>query len=271
MKTSIRLLFVLIHNQDKGRYEKIRPNLDLLKENLAPKFIVEIIEIVKQPQAIPHPLILTLLRKSIYWKLNREWEKYKGFNTRNIFFDFGILLARLMAVLKNRKRENQRGVIETFLVDKHIKAWNYFLENNHDFLVVFEDDVIFKKDSIHKFRKTLNKLIKNINKLIYVDLAGGNGPEINRVDKLQIKADTLGKYYKKPVTNTACCYLINQSTVEIFSMYLLKNPWLRFVGGDWLMNKIFIMTESRYKYFCLHTDPAIFNHGSVNGVFESSI
>lgn len=70
----------------------------------------------------------------------------------------------------------------------------------------------------------------------------------------------------KPVTNTACAYLMSRPLVIIFLDILTKRPLLRLIGVDWLMNKLFIsMAKNEMECACMHANPTIFKHGTTTG------
>lgn len=265
MRPKLKICLALIHNQDTQRLSYIRPKLKILSKELSSKFEVEIFEVFQQPQIKSMAKYLNLTVRYIYWRINREFEDYKKNKSRNIIFDFLILIARFFL-----SRQDQRYVIEAYIADKHIRAWSHFLERNSQFLICFEDDVIFKRDSISRIKKLLlNTKIDSRNKLLYIDLAGGNNMEIMNAKMIEQKRDSLGIHFKKPITNTACCYLINKNTGRIFIEKVFKNPWLRLICADWMMNKVFISSVNKEKYFCLHTYPSIFSHGSITGNYSS--
>lgn len=266
----MKLMISLIHNNDEARLRQIIPFLNQLKANLPSGFQAELIEISKQPEIIAYPLWLTLLTKCFYWQINRQWQSYKLIKPRNIILDLVILLRRLILTSLHQNYENRRLAVYAILTNKHLEVWNYFFNSDADFLISFEDDAVFKRDSITTFKKFL-KEVKLKDKPVYLDLGGGNPPEVNKVDTLEIKSDELHKYYKKPVTNTACCYLINKKTAAIFIDSLIRRPWLRLLGVDWLMNELFILSVPKHKYFCFHASPSIFKHGSIDGTFQTSI
>lgn len=273
MKSLIRvkILIALIHNQKPERLKHIKPSLNRLRREFSSDFDIEFFEISKQPEIIPNKILLTMYRKFLLWKINREWMQYRLLKPRNIILDIAILFLRLAVVFFNRKLETRRSWIESVIGDKHIRAWGQFLEKNADFLICFEDDVVFEDGSIINLKKIIKNIKKYIRKPVYLDLAGGNSQDIIKVSMLEYKSDQSGRYYRKPVTNTACCYMITNSTAQIFHQYLLKRPWLRLLCADWLMNKLFILTTPEYNYFCFHAYPHVFKHGSIEGVYETSI
>lgn len=155
------------------------------------------------------------------------------------------------------------------VTDKHIRAWAAFLDAGGDFLICFEDDAVFKEDSIQRVADLLGTLAhKDPSSLVYVDLAGGCRLEELRIDKLESRRDASFRYYCKPVTNTACAYLLSRPLVAHFHDTLTRRPWLRLIGVDWMMNKLLMLIEKGgIQCHCMHADPTIFKHGSTTGEY----
>ncbi len=152
--------------------------------------------------------------------------------------------------------------------DKHIHGIQEALEKRVDYMLVFEDDAIFKNNSIDKFIKFINNLSINDTGL-YVDLAGGCTKNDLKVDKLQFKQDQDFIYYLKPITNTACSYFVNKKQLQYFQYYLIRNPGLRNIGIDWMFNQIFIFQEKdKIPTKCAHAYPHIYDHGSTTGKYN---
>lgn len=236
---------------------------------MSDKFDVEIIEVSEQPEVENHPMGMVVMRKIFLWRLNREWFRYKAIKPRNIFLDLLILIRRLVVTVINRDEECRRSVTDSYVTEKHLRAWGIFLEMKSDFLICFEDDAVFKKDSLTRVRLFLKGVAKYEGKPVYFDLAGGVSPDLLNVKNLEFKNISGRKYYRKPVTNTGCCYLISRPSARIFFFYLLKNPGLRLIGADWLLNKLFILSTPKYRYICYHADPPIFANGSATGNYSS--
>jgi len=264
----IRICIGLIHN-DKKRYKYIRPLLGWLKQSLSDRFDIELIEVGEQPEEVGHPISMAVARKFLLWRLNRDWIRYKRMKPRNILLDLLILARRLILTVINRGEECRRSAIDSYVTDKHIRIWGQFLETKADFLICFEDDVVFKEDSVSRLKLFLKGITDYKGEPVYLDLAGGCSPDVLKVTSLEYKKDKNRKYYKKPVTNTACCYMISRPAVKIFFYNLLKSPGLRLISIDWLLNKLFILSIPQHKYLCYHADPPIFAHGSVSGSYSS--
>jgi GR25 family glycosyltransferase involved in LPS biosynthesis len=157
------------------------------------------------------------------------------------------------------------------VTDKHVRAWSAFLEASGDFLICFEDDAIFKKDSIERVQDLL-AVVSNKDSAypIYVDLAGGCELEELKIGNIETCRDALFRHYSKPVTNTACVYLMNRKLVTSFHHLITRRPWLRLIGIDWMMNKLFmLMTRDGAECICMHADPTIFKHGTTTGEYLS--
>lgn len=264
----------LIHNNNKNRNEVLFPKIDLLKIRLENKYEVQLIDVSLQPKIIEHSLFHAIKRDLKYWILNREWLDYRLLGKRNILFDF--LLTYLKNTLKKYSKNIQNhcraSFIETVVTDKHIKAWNilFHYAAKNDYFVFFEDDVVFLNDSIDNFLELLENISDITDDFLYVDLAGGCNINDLQILNLEEKKTNHYIHYKKLVTNTACCYLINRKTMDYFNEYLILNPAIREIGIDWMMNKIFIELDKKIdkNSVCLHTYPSIFEHGSVSGVFK---
>lgn len=268
-KKPIKISIILIHNNNRERYNYISPQIDRFKKELLSDFEIDFSEISKQPEIVPNKTFQTIYKKYLLWKISREWTKYLLHKPRIFFLDLLFLLGHIAKTLKNRKLENWRSGIDMIVTDKHIRAWNNFLENETDLLMCFEDDAIFNDTSVTDFKKILRGINKFNNKLIYLNFTSGCSPEELKFEKIELKKESGRTFYSRPVTNTGCCYMINRKLASVVLLYLLKNPELRLLTLDWLVNKIFILTYQEYKYYCYHAEPSIFEHGSIKGNYKS--
>lgn len=268
-----RLMIALIHNGDRDKLNQIRKKILLLSKELSKEYEVIIKEVSHQSKVTPVSLYKGIYRDIMYWRLNRQWNKYK--KVKNLFLPLDIckLLFKSLGKYFNQKKCYgwlKSCSIEMIVSKKHLLAIDNSLENNCDYLLVFEDDAVFKEDSISRFKKILKNIKNKVNDPAYLDLAGGLS-----IDKLQhnnLEEDRIeeGIIYLKPVTNTACSYLINKKQLEVFNYFITRNPELYNIGIDWLFNKIFIFQEkSNIKSRCMHFLPSIFEHGSMTGRFRA--
>lgn len=270
MRNKPSVLLILLHNKNPKRLNLIRPKLKLLEKKLSSNYKVELSEIFRQPTLKPSSFWLTIYRRFIYWHINRQWEAYKLFKPRNLLVDAVLLLRRILLVSLDLNREGLKSKAEILSSAKHVAAWDMLVNKKMNYLICFEDDALFKKDSIGRI-ENIFKEVEKVSLPIVVNLGEGNPPHINRVQNLQTKKTLENLYYKKPSLNTACSYLINNKTATIFQTFLMENPLYRILAGDWLTNIIFINTVRSNKYFCFHPEVAIFAHGSLNGKFKSEI
>ena len=267
-----KLLISLIHNNEEMRLSYIKPHINKLVSDLKETMNVQFLEISQQPDLEPVSLRLGFFRNLMYWKLNREWMSYK--KTANKFFLYSFLVFIFNSIKTYAFNPNiskkwlKSCAIEMIVTDKHIRAFANALENKADYLLVFEDDAVFKDDSINKLLDLLKELDTD-KKPTYIDLAGGCDFDDLGIDKIESKRNEKFRYYSKPVTNTACCYLVNQKQLEQFNYFLTRKPTLRYIGIDWLLNKLFILqSKKNILSNCRHSDPPIFSHGSVTGEFK---
>jgi hypothetical protein len=266
----LSVFMVLIHNNNTERNAYIRPRLVELQTRLSVRVEAELLEVAHQPQIKPQGLPMAILRDVIYQALDRDWLRYRhqpSFLPRHI-------ASYLRSSLKPGRYSRGGGwrrssAIEMMVTDKHIRAWTTFLETGADFLICFEDDAVFKDDSIQRVADLLATLAHNYpGEPVYVDLAGGFRLEELRIDKLESRRDASFRYYSKPVTNTACTYLMSRPLVAHFHDTLTRRPWLRLISVDWMMNKLFMLIEKGgIQCHCMHADPTIFKHGSTTGEY----
>ena len=272
-KTSICI--ALIHNNNLLRNTYIRPKIQNLTLGIQSPFTVSEFEVSYQGEIFPHNTSMAFIRDVIYQYLASKWRKYRLINSSELVHWVNFLRASFVKyILNSNGMVNQwkrNSAIEVAVTDKHIRAWFHFLDSDADYLIVFEDDVVFKDDSAVRVKELLNKLSKShLNKSSYVDLGGGCSLADLMIDRLETSKDESYRYYKKPVTNTACSYLMSRELVTAFCTTLTRRPWLRLMGVDWMMNSLFIlMGEQVLDCICLHADPTIFKHGTTTGEYVS--
>jgi hypothetical protein len=272
---SINIGIGLISNNNKLRNEVLMPNIAQLKIKLEERYIVNLVNISQQPEVDDgHTLIQAIKRDYVYWKLNRQWNEYKLRNNNNIILDALRLLKTTLRKYNSTtiRKSKQTSFIETIVTDKHIRAWSTLAENN-DYILIFEDDVIFQDHSIDQLNNLFEKILlkkeyQDAN--IYIDLAGGCKKDELKYMKLELKEDSNFIFYKKIVTNTACAYLLNKHLIHFFLKTLILKPELRLIGVDWMMNCLAIAVEKQEsrEIICWHSFPTILLHGSVSGTFS---
>ena len=273
MTAQLSTAIALIHNHIESRNTYIRPNLNKLLEE-CPRIFTSKIEVSFQPEIKPHGTFMVFLRNVMYTKLALEWHKYRLLSPTLLpFYVLGFCKNFVIKYLINRNgagtKSKKSSATEVTVTDKHIRAWSFFLETDGEFLICFEDDAIFKEDSVQRIINLIDMLSsKYKNKPIYIDLAGGCTLDELKIDKLEVNQDNNFRYYIKPVTNTACVYLMNRSLVIHFYDILTRKPWLRLIGVDWMINKlVMIMTGMGLECICMHASPSIFKHGSTTGEY----
>ncbi|HON82097.1 MAG TPA: hypothetical protein PLN56_07340 [Methanoregulaceae archaeon] len=268
------LCIALIHNNDFQRNNYVLPKIFEIKDSFSKKFDVKIIFISNQPEIRPHTSSQAIYRKLQYLKLDREWCKYRNLRPKSLAISLPLLMWDVFNSYTFRRQSgllwNKKSYIETVVTDKHIRSWNAFSETNCEYLICFEDDIVFKDNSIQKLENILEFVKNQKDRLIYIDLAGGCNLEDLKISNLEIRHDDYFRYYTKPVTNTACAYLINKPLINIFLDNILRKPHLRLIGIDWMINKLFInINPDRNTFFCVHSDPSIFLHGTKSGEYKS--
>jgi hypothetical protein len=260
-RPDISICVALIHNNNQTRNSIIKPNIEELCEFLGNTCEVRSIEVSYQPKITPLSPQLTLDRKLIAQQLTNDWAIYREQEPSSD-----------AAPLSITTQEQRSGAIEMVLTDKHIRVWSEFLESPCEFLLCFEDDAIF----LHSSEQRLVEVLKQAKAHgeganLYVDLAGGCTIPGLGVGQLFDRREKDFIYFRKPVTNTACTYLLNRSMVEDFMEMLVFQPTLRYTPADWLMNKLLIEIDKLgRKTACFHLDPPVFEHGSAKGIWPST-
>jgi hypothetical protein len=273
---NISLYVALIHNNNQARNIYLQPQIDNLIKYFDSHVRDSSIEISFQPELAPHSLIMAFMRDCLFMRLGHNWRKYRQIKPRFFLIEAVVfckyIFLKYFIQSKDTKRTwGKHSFVEMALTDKHIRSWTRFLESGSDFMIVLEDDVVFKGDSLSRLNSLLNtKVEKYKNKPCYVDLAGGMELQVLMIDSLEDYRDTDYRYYKKPVTNTTCAYLISRELAIIFYKTLINKPWLRFIAIDWLLNALFILNEDQMSGgIFMHSDPTIFKHGSITGEYTS--
>jgi hypothetical protein len=262
----------LIHNSDEQRNAYIQPLLKQLQTVLLQRCSAVNVEVSCQPEIKQHTLRTAFLRDAIYQTLDRQWCRYRRIRPqRSLSQASRFLRESIKKLFRTDNSWLRNSAVEVIVTDKHIRAWSTFLETGADFLICFEDDAVFKEQSVVRITELLNTLFQgNIDKRIYIDLAGGCTLEQLRIDNLENGRDASFRLYRKPVTNTACVYLMSRPLVSLFYEIITRKPLLRLIGIDWMMNKLFIeLADQGLDCGCMHADPTIFDHGTTTGEYVS--
>lgn len=272
----VLVCIALIHNNNVQRNAYIRPQLEKISGGLEMYIASEKIEVSFQSEIKPHGTAMAFMRDVMYRKLDREWHRYRLLKPLNLVRDVvGFLKCSFIKYAAKRNgigaQWKRNSAIEVTVTEKHVRAWGRFLDTDADFLICFEDDAVFKDDSVQKINELLDMLSRrNLDTPIYVDLAGGCMLDELKIGNLETGQDACFRFYSKPVTNTACAYLMSRQLVAVFHSTLTRRPWLRLIGIDWMMNGLFIhMANDEVECICMHADPTIFKHGTTTGEYVS--
>jgi hypothetical protein len=263
-----RLTVALIHNHQSDRNGRLVPAL----EQLCASFDASLVMVSWQPSLRSHTLATRLRRDWRHYRLQLAWSRYRKFGLRHAI---GITRAFATKTLvghldtAHRARMCRISQIETLVTAKHIVAWQAFLESDATHLLCCEDDLVIKADSIDRLRNLLTGPDLDSG-LRYIDLAGGLPVTMLDIDRLVANRSGDKTFYVRGVTNTACSYLLSRELAEQFMTQLIRNPELRLVGIDWMMNAM-LMTLHAKQTTCdaLHFDPPIFGHGTFTGDYVS--
>lgn len=274
-----KIVVTLIHNNDQERLSAIRGNIQELVSTLNNRGYQTIyFESHYQPEITEKEkfFVESFIKSIAYWKIGRNWNKYKKSKNRFLPFDLAVLIARLIKNYSFKNRRDKiirRHKVEIFLTNKHIESLNTAAKEKADIMIAFEDDAVFKEDSIKKIVSLLENYGQD-EKKIYFDLAGGcNLQELGYENILERKEGNV-HFYSKLVTNTTCAYIINRKTYLACIDFVIKKPHYRYIAIDWLCNAFFMHRETKDEgivSLCAHSHPPILEHGSATGKVRSEI
>ena len=168
----------LIHNNNAKRNNYIRPKIDGMVRDLSKDISVITAEISYQHDIRPHSFAMALMRDVMYRRLDRDWHRYRLLKPSLLIWDIlRFAKASFIKYVIKYKSQGARwlkhSAIETIVTDKHIRAWNQFLDSGASFIICFEDDAMFLNDSSGRINKLLEQLSQfDQEKHMYVDLAG---------------------------------------------------------------------------------------------------
>jgi hypothetical protein len=265
------IVIALIHNNDINRSDYLIPLMKELEEKIRDKYKCFRSNFGFQPKLDSDKFWRSFLARYFLMKVQIKWNNYIELNFVLQFME-SIKIFSLMVYkfFFNNKEVRKYTEIERYIAAKHIRSWSHFLESNANYLIVFEDDIIFKKNSIDKTLKILDKADSYHNQLpLYIDLAGGFSDEDIGIKSLIIQSQNGYSHFSRPVTNTVCGYLINRSFAKILIRHINLDSKLSFLPIDWCINKIFIDLEKRSEFItCFHASPTIYIHGSMNRYYK---
>ena len=269
------VLIALIHNKHEERLENARSVVMGLAEALSGSCRVKTVEISEQPPVKPVSVSGMIYRDIQFRNLCRRWEKYRKLKpTFYVIYWISWIVDAIQKYLFNHSYAEKRRTqlyIDKVITAKHIRAWELFVESGNDLLVVFEDDILFSMDypAIHHLltQQIFVDMVGDAS--LYVDLAGGFSFNQLHVQKLEMQYENGIRHFCKPVTNTACGYIINTPLARYFLKLLDKHPSVKYLTIDFLMNNLFIeLGQDGINCRCMHFDPPLFEHGSFKGVYK---
>lgn len=269
------ILIAGISFEESSRKENLRSSVSKLKGLFPDKTIFN--EIIYKWQVNNRHYNLIFLGKRLIsqWYLERIWHAQNGSNLIIIKSSIYLVYKMIFQLLLRRKELIQNVNSNNILTHKHYQIWNYFINSDNKYLIVLEDDVIIYNDddSMAYMEKILRRVEIENNKVIYVDLAGGL-----TIDQMKIKKQV--NEQSEPLmelnifaSRTTCAYMINREAASFFLNYLNgRTTHLDLYPIDWIVNFLGIkMKKDKVNFLCIHTQPPIFTHGSVDGKFPSSI
>lgn len=263
-----KITIAIIHDYNDIRLESIRNLVDSASSALSNSNLVRKVEYSWQPPISPIAKKIGLFRELINFNLSREWREYIGISKDSLIIHM-IRLAMLIIRFTPTTEILKKSSIEIAITSKHVRAWENFLELGDDWLWIMEDDACLISNSIDRINLELKSILKeNSSSPIYIDIAGGItlSPKVMKINYLFTSKKI---EFERPITNTACSYLVNRSLCEYLVDSVTYKPYLKYLPVDLLLNMLFInLFKVGIKIKCTHFEPPILEHGSVTGRFN---
>ena len=230
-------------------------------------------EITSQPPLVDHSESALLKAQDERQRsAEASWDQYLGVDAvgRRIKRRLGrlrfLLAVRRPGPFPGRVARQQQ--IQSFVTEKHLQAAAALLSTQETFLLVLESDAVTNPQSQVRLIRLLQHLSEPnvLSGPIYVNLAGGRELSTLGVpDEWWTEREGI-RTFTRPVSNTACAYLIDRELARLLLEFVDQHPTSRMLGIDWLMNGCF---QSAPHITCLHAEPPIFDHGSMRGLTRS--
>lgn len=130
----------------------------------------------------------------------------------------------------------------------HLKTWKTFLESQHEFAIIFEDDVEFEENYKKDFKKIIDEIIKNNETWDIVLLERGHGHLPLRVKKINHNLSL--NIYLDHVSHAAA-YILNRHAARELVKYSLPLKMINdhYFRRTWEMNNLkFLAIEPSIAY-----------------------
>lgn len=135
---------------------------------------------------------------------------------------------------KNKRSGKKYAWKQLNLTNKHIFAWQQFLETDSEYLLVLEDDAIENPKNTIEISEVLALIATLKNKAVIVNLINHfDLSELNVESHTTISGMRVGT--SRIFANTTGAYLANHLAIEMLFKQILQNPVMRVVGADWMI------------------------------------
>ncbi len=235
-----------------------------------------------------------IMKNYIYWQpndinvsafeiLNRYWSQFKVESSQRkllevkklILARIPINIFRIIIRLFHLNIYKLQAYKEMSLAKKHLLAYELFINSEAEYLIVFEDDVMYEENtgSMRDFKEIINQVFPVP---LYIDLAGGiqiNDLLLGGLNRFKLNENKNYIIMDKLMTNTTCAYMINRSMAEhLYQMNIEKISLVRRLPIDWILNSFFQTLQIQGKdFFSVHFVSKFLKHGSKEGFFNSAI
>jgi len=278
-----RLAFFRIHNQNPEREKVVRPLVEKFLAELKPYFLFSFAEVFYQPELFPVSVREKMRAKRIVDQIAHDFRVYKGSHAQLPFFQNFFLQLRNWAafwykflvrvpflrkdIKKIARRSSYSRAAELYLTNKHIRAWEMFMESGADYGIFLEDDAVPNLHSLPRFQDFFSALEANRTQEkegVFLILSYGLEP-LEQGEIFERKNEEF-IFYKRPVTLGSVAYVMDRKMMAKVLKIVYRNPEYRKIPADWLLNQILMdLKPKNGTYLCFLAQPAVFDHALYPG------
>jgi hypothetical protein len=264
------LLIATIHNFNEQRNGYLIP---ALKSNFAQQLETREVQLAflgYQPDLLPLSLMLRLRR----WQLQKSLALSRAFTLKySRLFRYIVHWAistplEISGLLKAWVNKGKKSAIEMALTHKHIRAWELFLDSQHEYLLVLEDDAVVHRDTPNELRQTISEVHDHTTAFFLNLTCAFSENELGLSRDLEFETESL-KCYKTGSANTAGAYLMHRTLVAQFMQIIYERPATALLNADSMIDKLLLVSETMS--VCYQVKVPLIANGSLNGTYITTI
>ena len=264
---------VLIHNGDVERIDTASRAIKQFSEIVGKDVKVISTEESKQDPIVDAPLPQKLLAWYLSVTGDHRWGDYLspagslGERWRRLRVSAKYAKKQLKRMLRRGKRVSVARAVSA----KNIRAWKRAIEEDWDYLLVLEDDVVLADTSTAEI-KAVSEVLSSTSPgdLLFASVAKALSVEDLGATELATETTDTLTWFEKPVSNTAAAYILSRGLADAFFQEVTSHRVLAANPADWILNHLFMRFHRRgVRIASFHTKEGIFVNRSILGELPS--